>query len=292
VARYDYDAFGNRITNTAPELGEDVNPFGFSTKFTDEETGHLNYGYRIYLPEMGRWPSIDPMYEIIGEMPELLPEGANLYSFVGSNPINWFDDLGLAAKEAYKIAFKGAGGVDPNGEWASFTSNVFGSRSLNSGVKAAVKYFDTDNNGKLDATDCPPFKIRVVGYSWGGWTAIKFANEMGNKVTDPNMNLRMAVGTLDPVDTLRSGSASLPAWVKSATNIYQTNGCWKGCPGARIGFRRAYAGQSVPGASNTDLTSTPHGQPGYRSTQQNYDHITIQVKAADIIRAVNNAKLD
>lgn len=87
VARYDYDAFGNRITNTAPELGEDVNPFGFSTKFTDEETGLVYYGYRYYSSEMGRWLNRDP----IGER-----GGINLYGMVNNEPVNRWDYLGLA----------------------------------------------------------------------------------------------------------------------------------------------------------------------------------------------------
>jgi RHS repeat-associated protein len=87
VARYDYDAFGNRITNTAPELGEEVNPFGFSTKFTDEETGLVYYGYRYYSAELGRWLSRDP----IGER-----GGINLYGMVGNDPVNRVDRLGHA----------------------------------------------------------------------------------------------------------------------------------------------------------------------------------------------------
>jgi RHS repeat-associated protein len=86
VARSDYDAFGNRITNTAPELGEEVNPFGFSTKFTDEATGLVYYGFRYYSPELGRWLSRDP----IGER-----GGINLYGMVRNNPVNRIDVNGL-----------------------------------------------------------------------------------------------------------------------------------------------------------------------------------------------------
>jgi RHS repeat-associated protein len=85
VARYDYDAFGNRITNTAPELGEDVCPFGFSTKLTDGETGLMYYGYRYYSPELGRWLSRDPIEE---------RGGINLYGMVGNDAVNRWDLLG------------------------------------------------------------------------------------------------------------------------------------------------------------------------------------------------------
>lgn len=101
VARYDYDAFGNRITNTAPELGEDVNPFGFSTKFTDEETELVYYGYRYYAPEMGRWVSRDP----IGER-----GGINLYGVMRNGPLNRWDVLGLAWPQAERP------GLDASGE--------------------------------------------------------------------------------------------------------------------------------------------------------------------------------
>ena len=38
-----------------------VNPFMFSTKFYDWETGLYYYGYRYYNPSTGRWLSRDPL---------------------------------------------------------------------------------------------------------------------------------------------------------------------------------------------------------------------------------------
>jgi RHS repeat-associated protein len=52
----------------------------------DGETGYYNYGYRYYLPKLGRWPSRDP----IGER-----GGLNLYGFVGNDGANSTDYLGL-----------------------------------------------------------------------------------------------------------------------------------------------------------------------------------------------------
>ena len=37
--------------------------FGFSTKYTDEETGLCYYGYRYYSPVMGRWVNRDSIGE-------------------------------------------------------------------------------------------------------------------------------------------------------------------------------------------------------------------------------------
>jgi RHS repeat-associated protein len=61
------------------------NPFLFSTKYYDWETGLYYYGYRYYDPSMGRWPSRDP----IGEL-----GGRNLYAFVWNSPVNAHDPLG------------------------------------------------------------------------------------------------------------------------------------------------------------------------------------------------------
>lgn len=56
-----------------------------STKPSGTESGLLYYGYRFYNPVTGRWLSRDP----IGER-----GGANLYGFVGNNPVLYSDFLG------------------------------------------------------------------------------------------------------------------------------------------------------------------------------------------------------
>lgn len=84
AARYEYDAFGQVLRATGPLAF--VNPFTFSTKFCDWETGFSYYGYRYYDPSTGRWPNRDPIAERGGE---------NLYGFVGNNPISRVDVLGL-----------------------------------------------------------------------------------------------------------------------------------------------------------------------------------------------------
>lgn len=86
VARFDYDPFGNRITNTGPDV--ELCPFGFSSKYTDSETGIVNYELRPYQPGTGRWMSRDPIEE---------RGGINLYGFVANDAVNLVDVLGLEA---------------------------------------------------------------------------------------------------------------------------------------------------------------------------------------------------
>ncbi len=84
VARYDYDAFGREFHSSGTMADEFV--FRFSTKYTDNETGLVYYGYRFYNPELGRWINRDP----IGKR-----GGVNLYGFVGNGAINRGDVLGM-----------------------------------------------------------------------------------------------------------------------------------------------------------------------------------------------------
>lgn len=85
VATYVYGPFGQTVSSSGALADE--NPFRFSTKYTDDETDLLYYGFRFYQPETGRWPSRDP----IGEL-----GGANLYGFVGNNALSRADFIGLS----------------------------------------------------------------------------------------------------------------------------------------------------------------------------------------------------
>ena len=61
VARYEYDPFGN-LSSQSGALADDF-VYRFSTKYTDDETGLVYYGFRFYCPELGRWPNRDPVGE-------------------------------------------------------------------------------------------------------------------------------------------------------------------------------------------------------------------------------------
>lgn len=63
-----------------------ANPFRFSTKYQDDETDLLYYGYRYYNATTGRWINRDPINE---------RGGLNLYGFLNQNPLNSIDSLGL-----------------------------------------------------------------------------------------------------------------------------------------------------------------------------------------------------
>ncbi len=51
-------------------------------------TGLVRFGYRDYDPEVGRWTAKDPISFAGGD--------ANLYAYVGGDPVNWVDPWGLS----------------------------------------------------------------------------------------------------------------------------------------------------------------------------------------------------
>jgi RHS repeat-associated protein len=62
------------------------NPFRFSTKFTDNESGLVYYGYRYYSATTGKWLNRDPLEE---------SGGLNLFAFVANSSPNHVDPFGL-----------------------------------------------------------------------------------------------------------------------------------------------------------------------------------------------------
>jgi RHS repeat-associated protein len=62
VAQYEYSPFGEPLS--AIGYMATNNPFQFSTKYCDNETGLYNYGYRYYSPSLGRFLNPDPKDEL------------------------------------------------------------------------------------------------------------------------------------------------------------------------------------------------------------------------------------
>jgi RHS repeat-associated protein len=87
LARYEYDPYGKLIKDVA-DVSVRNNPFRFSTKNLDSETGLNYYGFRYYMPDVGRWASRDPIEE---------EGGIALYVFILNDPMNLTDPRGLEA---------------------------------------------------------------------------------------------------------------------------------------------------------------------------------------------------
>ncbi|HOW18158.1 MAG TPA: RHS repeat-associated core domain-containing protein, partial [Phycisphaerae bacterium] len=84
AARYEYDPYGTTLVAEGAYAA--ANPFRFSTKWLDTETGHVHYPYRPYEPRLGRWLARDPMGE---------KGGRNLYAALANRPPMVVDAFGL-----------------------------------------------------------------------------------------------------------------------------------------------------------------------------------------------------
>ena len=82
--RMDYDEFGNVIADTNPGF----QPFGFAGGLYDPDTKLVRFGARDHDAETGRWAAKDPILFEGGD--------ANLYVYVGNDPVNWIDPSGLS----------------------------------------------------------------------------------------------------------------------------------------------------------------------------------------------------
>jgi len=83
AATYEYGPFGELLRKDGTYAA--ANPIRNATKYTDDESGYVNYGTRYYDPRNGRFISRDT----IGEA-----GGLNLYAFCGNNGVNGYDVLG------------------------------------------------------------------------------------------------------------------------------------------------------------------------------------------------------
>ena len=98
-----------------------------STKYTDSESGLVYYGFRFYVPEMGRWVSKDPLWEKGGrdssnqKFIEILAPliSRNLYIFAKNTSIGRVDTLGEVdvnySLDLARVPNVGSGKTDSSG---------------------------------------------------------------------------------------------------------------------------------------------------------------------------------
>jgi RHS repeat-associated protein len=101
ASTYRYDSFGNLTAST----GSISNPFRYTGRVLDAETGLYFYRARYYDPSIGRFLSEDPIR---------FGGGINFYRYVQNNPINLIDPLGLYCKIIWGEPY---GGGDPLRQW-------------------------------------------------------------------------------------------------------------------------------------------------------------------------------
>jgi RHS repeat-associated protein len=90
VQRYEYDSFGNQTITTNGSIQQ---PYTFTAREYDNETGMYFYRARYYDPKAGRFVTKDPISFAGGDV--------NLYGYVGNNPVNKKDPYGLVDEDPF-----------------------------------------------------------------------------------------------------------------------------------------------------------------------------------------------
>ncbi len=104
-ASYGYKAYGEadgaltseRLpgSNEEPEDGETVNPFRYSGKRTDPDTGQVDMGVRQFGPEIGQFLQEDRFEDAIGDLDLATdPLTSNRYALAAGNPISFVEQDG------------------------------------------------------------------------------------------------------------------------------------------------------------------------------------------------------
>lgn len=155
AASYEYGPFGEVLK----VAGSVSNPLRFSSKYQDDETDMVYYGYRFFNPSTGKWLSRDPVEE---------QGGINLYNFVNNHSINGFDSLGLLdGKDLFEFITGFSEGEIREG------INQFEGLPVN----PVIQHFEADqmrkayswfkNEVEVYGPVCPISEVRQNGQKWG-----------------------------------------------------------------------------------------------------------------------------
>ena len=156
AARYQYGPFGETLVVQENGIS---NPFRFSTKYYDAETGLYYYGFRYYDPVTGRWKSMDP----IGEN-----GGVNLYGFCYNDAFGWYDFLGRDPKPVTPVV----GGATTGNGHSTGQNNLFkdladkGAGGIDKGRETPSGDELLDYLRELSKDNCCIKNIIIAGHGW------------------------------------------------------------------------------------------------------------------------------
>jgi len=178
VQRIDYGPWGQVTSDDNPGF----QPFGFAGGLHDPDTGLVRFGARDYDPAIGRFTSPDPVFLDGGQ--------TNLYAYVGNDPINSSDLLGLSDG---KLGFSAFGMVMGG---VSLPQNIIPGTNF-PGTNFAPRTFYTSSSGEVlevfnsSAKSTLNFARGVTDYgnsTYGGFDVTEGVQAVEEVVEKPAVN--------------------------------------------------------------------------------------------------------
>jgi RHS repeat-associated protein len=177
LMRIDYDAFGQTINGY-------VQNFGYTGKPIDGQSKQYNYGYRHYDPRQARFTTVDP-----------IKDGVNWYGYVGNDPVNFVDPLGLS--EVYASDVQGSAIIAYPGRDLKGEANIVIHRDSSDGYYNDVLDVNIGNQtvsqtSTQSEADWPGYEDDTIPEGEYVGTLVDFTGSYDNPISLENEDLGVA----------------------------------------------------------------------------------------------------
>ncbi len=232
--RYGYTAFGDvsffdGAYNPLP-ASVTGNPYLFSGRRLDSESGLFYYRARSYDPLWGRFLQRDPAGYV---------DALNLYAYVRNNPVNFTDPYGRIG--VFVSGFSGSSGRSGS---SGKTDMQKMAEKMDKDIPGGASEVGHSQQGKAVKKICkalcknPNQPVILVGHSFGGDSVVEIAEKLKKKC--------IKVDLMVQIDSVGVGDEKKPDNVERGINIWSTSR--KGVNGA----------SNVEGSENIGLDGTTH----------------------------------
>ena len=218
--RYEYDAYGqttiydaNFTERTASAIG---NAYLFTGRRLDPESGIYYYRNRYYSPTLGRFLQKDSLGYV---------DGMNMYEYVGSEPANALDPLGLSPL-IYPVSLAATGGQNEKSpaeterkRWEKVNEKVSVGKYMDTWLKYLGAKLDYKNKSKIAMTEECKKKIKCIIRAIS-WIESRHGNGTGNFPSRDPMQVgntgdpawRTIIGKQESTRPFREGKLGRTEW--------------------------------------------------------------------------------
>ena len=188
--QYQYGAYGEPLTST-PLSG---NPFRYTGRYLDAESGLYYYRARLYSTKLGRFLQTDP----VGTKDDL-----NLYTYVGNDPLDKTDPMGLeSVGEMIDSAAEGCGAAScagwalAKGAWGTF------------GAEGVSQVYDKGSGASTGDKVSAVFEVGSAGFGGKIAAALRGVATVSSRVAAFAQRLAFAKSAMA---TIKSGGGKVIA---------------------------------------------------------------------------------